>query len=155
MLRKLLKCRNGSMHIMLIFIIFFAMGALCFISEALHINGINDHINDELNRAANLAIKEAMYDSYRIDYVGKFNEELAITGFYDYLYDEMGLDNSLRKYNEGRLAYTIEIKELNIDGDTTRLNLKAITFVPSLFGFGMDWQLPIDVTSRNMRVDGR
>lgn len=139
---------------MMFFIIFFVVGSTLFLSERLNINGINDHLNNELNRAANLAIKEAMYDSERMDSISKFDEKVAYKAFYDYLYDDLQLDRSLRKYSGEKLAYTVVIGDLHIDGNTARLYLKATAYVPSMFGFGMDWQLPIDVRSRNMRVDG-
>lgn len=154
MIRKLLNDKNGSMHLLLIFIICFMIGASLIVSEAFRINSINEHLNDELNRAANISIQAAMYDSYRQDVENKFNEESAEQNFYDYLYNEMQLDSHLRKYSSGKLVYTVIINELNIDGETGRLNLKATAFVPSLFGFGQDFEVPINITSRNIRVDG-
>lgn len=153
-MKKLLNCKKGSMHIALIFIVIFLLGAALIGIEIFRINGINQHLNDELYRATNLAVKTAMYDSWRQDHISKFDNAIAYEAFYDYLYNELKLNRNLEKYENGEEIYNLTINEMNIDGENVRMNVKATATAKSIFNFWSEnWIVPIDVTSRNMRVD--
>lgn len=153
-MKKLLKSKNGSMHVMVIFITIFLLGGAMIGVEFFRIQSINQHLNDELYRAANLAVKTAMYDSWRQDHISKFDDDLARDAFYDYLYGDLQLDSNLEKYENGESVYSVKINEMNIDGENVRMNVKANVTVETLFNlWGDQWSVPIDVTSRNMRVD--
>lgn len=156
-MKDLLKSKKGDMAITVIAMVFIVMGIGMIITEYLKVNGINDHLETGLNRAVNLSIKEAMYDSFRQDYLNKLDTDVAKSKFYAYLHEDLALDSQLEKHQSGqtKYVYRIEIKSIEIDGENAKMKVKAVASVPCFFMGLSDWQLPVNVGSRNMRVDGR
>lgn len=124
-------------------------------SEVMRVHDLKEHLEDEIYRASNLAIKTAMYDSYRIDSISKFDEQIAVEYFYSYLEKDLDLSSSMEKFQDnGDLAYKLTISDVSVNGDTVRMNVKAIAYAPTLFHlWDSQWEIPIDILSRNMRTD--
>ncbi|WP_324824319.1 hypothetical protein [Sinanaerobacter sp. ZZT-01] len=156
-MRNLCKDKRGDLLITTLAIFVLLLGMGTFVAEYLKVHGMHDHVETELNRAVNLSIKEAMYDSYRQDYLNKLDPDVAKDKFYRYLHEDLDLDSNFEKHQPGqkKYAYKVEIKDLEIDGENAKMKVKAVANVPCVFVGLPDWQLPINVGSRNMRVDGR
>lgn len=138
---------------------FFALLLLLTIifGEIFKANSMYDQLDDQLNRGVNLAVKTAMYDSYRQDKKNKMDVDVAKREFYNYLHNDMKLNNALEKLSAGQepYAYKLIIKDQDVKvDDNARMTVKATAYVPIMGMASMQWELPITVKSRNMRVDG-
>ena len=87
----------------IVLIIMMVMGILC--GEYIKVHGVYDHVEMGINRAANLAIKTAMYDSYRQDYANQFDPAAASSSFYEYLGECVDLSGS---------KYSVSISSVDI-----------------------------------------
>lgn len=153
-MKKFINDSRGAMHITTILLCVLVALIALGTTEVFRVQGIHEHLQDELYRASNVAIKAAMYDSYRIDGVSKFDESKAVEAFYDYLYNELGLNSSFEKWEQGQLVYRLEISDIKVNGQTTRMTIEGVTYADTSFNLiNQKWQVPVEVTSRNMRVD--
>lgn len=153
--KEIIEDQSGDMVFMLIGLVLILLCMSAFFGEIFKMNSINDNLNDELNRAVNLSVKGAMYDSYRQDKENKMDADVAKIKFYNYLHNDMKLNNALEKYSDGQQTYVykIVIKDITVD-ENARMQVEATAYVPVIFKGFMQWELPIMVKSRNMRVDG-
>ena len=148
------KSKRGDIGVLplVIFVVFLAIGGIA--NEMVRFFAIQDQMSVELNRAVNLCVKTAMYDSYRMDKENHLDPEIAEEAFYDYLHEYMDLDDRFERYSDDdELMYRIKVNTLEINGDTTRATAKGIIYAPGFFHIGT-FELPFNVTSRNQRIDG-
>jgi len=153
-LSKLQEKKGGS-TLMTMFFCIIVLGIGLFLSDYFRAFTLQENLSDELYRASNLAIKTAMYDSYRIDSVSKYDEDVCYDAFYDYLHDDMNLNSRLEKYaDDGELEYRLTINHMELDGDGTRLAIRATIYTPPrYFSQWFTYEFSIRVKSRNMRID--
>lgn len=157
--RDKLRCKNGDISIITIALAVLILALGLFISDFLRVYTLQENISDELYRGANLAIKTAMYDSHRQSGVSKYDVDLAEDAFYSYLYDDMGLNRSFEKKKaDGGVEYSLSDLEIVMvsggAGSTPRLSVEAVIHTtPVYFGQFFDYEFPVKVKSRNMRVD--
>ncbi|QIB69774.1 hypothetical protein Ami103574_10780 [Aminipila butyrica] len=152
---KLVKDEGGTLYILILVFLFLIICVMLVTSEVLRVHDLKAHLDDEIYRAANLSIKTAMYDSYRIDSTSKFDETVAVEYFYTYLKEDLHLNGSFEKLNDnGEIEYTLVINKVSVNGDTVRMNVRATAFSPTLFHlWEQKWEIPIDVLSKNIRTD--
>lgn len=153
--KNLLTDRRGELIFGVLGFIALLLLLTIVFGEIFKANSMYDKLDDQLNRGVNLAVKTAMYDSYRQDKKNKMDVDVAKREFYNYLHDDMKLNNALEKLSDGQkpYAYKLVIKDVQMDKDA-RMTVKAAVYVPIMGMPGMQWDLPITVKSRNMRVDG-
>lgn len=138
----------GAIFLAMLFI------AMLVVHEVMVLHDLKEHLDDEIYRSANLAIKTAMYDSYRIDSTSKYNEEVAEAAFYKYLKENLVLDGNLCRYDEkGKLKYKVVLEKVVIDGESVRMRIKGRAYTDSTWNIFDQWQIPFDILSRNMRTD--
>lgn len=154
-LPKLCRDEKGSSYLLILaftflILIFFIVGM-----EVSRVHDIREHIYDEMYRASNLAIKKAMYDSYRIDSSSKFDETIAKNSFEEYLLEDLNLTSSYEKLDEdGNEVYSLKIDDIKLDGDNARMEVKATVYAkPSFNLWSSNWEIPLNIKSRNIRTD--
>lgn len=153
-MKKFIQDSCGAMHITTLLICVIVAVVALGATEVFRVQGIHEHLQDELYRASNVAIKAAMYDSYRIDGVSRFDESKAVEAFYDYLYNDLGLNSSIEKWEQGELVYRLKISDIKVNGQTTRMTIDGVAYADTSFNLiNQKWEVPVAVTSRNMRVD--
>lgn len=152
-LKEKLKEESGEVLVSTFILIAVLLALSLFIMDFLRVYTLQENISDDLYRASNLSIKTAMYDSHRIDGVSKYNEDVCRDAFYDYLYSDIGLNGSLElQDSDGGTIYRIDIEDIRLNGDTTRMQVEAKVYTKMMF-FPAEWEFPISVKSRNMRTD--
>jgi hypothetical protein len=97
---------------------------------------IQQGVEDQLSRAANIAISQNMSDDSRYDYIRALNAPAAREAFYKYLYDNMSLNSSLEAFTpEGRRLYRLEITSLGISSEPPKIAVSAyVAFEPTFLG---------------------
>lgn len=156
-IKNLMKDKKGDMVIFLCVLVVSTFGLAMLVTEYQKAFGMEDYLETELNRAVNISIKQAMYDSYRQDYSNKLNPSVAKKVFNDYLKQNMGLNDNLEKFSDHSRTheYQIKIKDMQIDGENATMQVEAVAYLPTIFKGLPEWKLPMNVKSRSMRVDGR
>lgn len=153
--RQIAKDERGSLYIFILIFLFLIICVMLITSEVMRVHDLKEHLDDEIYRASNLAIKTAMYDNYRIDSTSKFDEQVAVAYFKDYLKKDLGLNESYEKSaDNGETAYKLVINSIDVNGDTVRMNVKATAYSKAMFNlWDQEWEIPIDILSRNIRTD--
>ena len=127
--------------------------ALLVTAEAQRAFTIRQNVEDELSRAANIAVALAMSDSSRQDYIRELDGALARDSFYGYLHDGMSLSGSLEaRAPDGRSLYRLEIASLDISSRPPRVSVSAsVAFEPAFLGnlAPITIRLPVRATSVN------
>lgn len=151
---KILRDKSGNMIILLLFILMFLFSFSAIISEIFRVNSIQGHVEAELQRAVNIAIEDAMHDTWRQDAYAKVDTSLAEGKFIHYLNDELDLTIGLEKWQDGKKVYSLVIDDINSSYDPPRLTVKGKAILKSTFKFlTSDIEIPFDISSRNGRID--
>jgi hypothetical protein len=151
---KILKNKSGNMIILLLFILMFLFSFSAIVSEIFRINSIQGHVDAELQRAVNIALEDAMHDTWRQDAYAKVDTVLAEEKFISYLYNELDLSSGLEKWQGGSKVYSLVIENMSASYDPPRLTVRGKAVVKSAFKFlTKDIEIPFDISSRNMRLD--
>lgn len=151
---KILRDKSGNMIILLLFILMFLFSFSAIISEIFRVNSIQGHVEAELQRAVNIAIEDAMHDTWRQDAYAKVDTSLAEEKFIHYLNDELDLTSGLEKWQDGKKVYSLVIDDINSSYDPPRLTVKGKAILKSAFKFlTSDIEIPFDISSRNGRID--
>ena len=126
-----------------------------FITEVVRVYGVQRHVTTELKRACNYAVIEAVYDDYRIDKRNILDQDVARAAFYQYLFSDLGLTESLEKYEDGELKYRLILSDLTISSENVQCKVTGSAAVPATYFSGFsDFEIPFKVSSVNMRIDG-
>lgn len=150
-MKKLLKDKSGDLNGFTILLFVMILVIALFLTEYMRVYDLQQHLNDELYRASNLAIKQATLDSYLWDRSSRIDEAVAFDEFYNYLNNDLGLNSALEKYEDGKLIYSLDIESITPDFDNARLEVHARVFAdPAFFSFGLQWEFPIRVLSRRI-----
>jgi len=151
---KLIHDKSGNMLILTLFILMFLFSFSAIIGEVFRLNSIQGHVEYELQRAVNVAVEEAMHDTWRQDKFIKLDTTQAETDFYTYLHEDLGLDHNLQKVKDGAVIYTLSIETFEATSDPPRLTVKGRALTPSAFPFLTDEvEIPFTISSRNVRLD--
>lgn len=140
---------------MIVFLLIFLV-VMSITLEYGHAVLVKEHIEQELNRALNIAVAMSMQDTYRRDHISYVDTTIANSTFDEYLHNEMGLNSSLQHMVDGKLQYAITIRTLSIEDTPPRMTLTATLHVPNqmladLVNVQLD--LPLSVASRNQRIE--
>lgn len=151
---KLLRDKSGNMLILTLFILMFLFTFSGIVGEIFRLNSIQGHVEYELQRAVNIAVEEAMHDTWRQDKFIKLDTAQAEADFYAYLHDDLGLDSHLKMIRDGVVFYTLSLETLDSSYDPPRLMVKGRAITKSAFPFLTgDVEIPFQIASRNVRLD--
>ena len=110
------------------------MIAFLLVCEFFYAFGVKQNLDDELSRAANIAVDLAMSDAHRQDHLSELDAGAAYTQFFDYLYNDMSLSSSLEaKSPDGDKIYSLKINELNINPSPPGIRVTAAVTVQPIF----------------------
>jgi len=151
-MKNLIADKRGAMYIIVALSCVFLIMIAMLLSEALRVFDIRQHLQDELYRASNVAVKTAMLDSFMWDAQGRMDEGLAVTAFNDYIRNDLGLNAAYEMWRGGELIYTLVILDIRPDNAAAQIEVDAIAFADlCYFRFlGQKWEVPINVRSRNI-----
>lgn len=153
-MRRLLRNRSGSMFVYILIILAFLLTFSGLVSELYRVHSIQTHLEYEMQRAVNIAVEEAMKDSWRQDKLGKLDTSKATQDLYEYLDIWLGLNGALEKYQDGTLIYSIQLDSLTATEDPPRLLTKGkMTIYSSYPLFVTNVEVPFNIASRNKRLD--
>lgn len=151
---KLLKDKRGDGLILTMIIVFIVLSLTCVVGQYYYMYTLQQRLETALQRAVNCAVEYAMGDSYRQDKVGNLDVDTAKRELYQYLKKDMGLDDMHRKYNGGRLVYTIRLDRVHGTTDPPAFEIQGITRAKTLFSFLIgDIEIPFQIASTNFRTD--
>lgn len=152
--KKIVKNSHGSMYLMTLGIVVFMLFISIIVIEILRVNSIQNNLEYELQRAINIAVEEAMYDTYRQDKLGRLDVARAKIIFYDYLKNDLMLNAELEKYKDDDKIYFLEINSLNATDNPAKLQVKGTAKIKSVFTFlQTEIEVPFSISSRNRRLD--
>jgi len=102
----------------------------------------------------NCAVEFSMGDSYRQDKIVNLDVNLAKREFYKYLSEDVGLDSSHRKYQDGKLKYKLYFTSVGGTSNPAVLTVKGRVEADSLFAFlSGKIKIPFSISSTNYRLD--
>ncbi len=144
---------SGGSMIVFLLIFLVALSVTVEFGRAVFVKG---HVEQDLNRALNIAVAMSMKDEFRRDHISSIDPAVSDTAFKDYLHDEMALNASLQHVVNGQLQYAITIRTLSIEETPPRMTLTATLHIPNqmltdLVNVQLD--LPLTIASRNQRIE--
>lgn len=152
--KKLLKDRSGTMFVYVLIILTFLLSFSLLVGELYRVHSIQTHLEYEMQRAVNIAVEDAMKDSWRQDKIGKLDTARARQDLYEYLDVWLGLNGALEKYQDGTLVYTVRIDTLTATEDPPRLHVSGRIVIPNAYPlFATNMEIPFGIASRNRRND--
>ena len=114
----LLSKKKCSGTILTMILVFFLITFIVTIGEFYRIHLLQQDVEYQLQRSVNCAVEFSMGDSYRQDKIVNLDVNLAKREFYKYLSEDVGLDSSHRKYQDGKLKYKLYFTSVGgIDGN--------------------------------------
>ncbi len=154
MLNQLLKNKRGDGIVLTMILVFVILSLICVIGQYMQMYLFQQKIEYELQRAVNCAVEYAMGDSYRQDKIGYLNVQTAKQEFEKYLREDMGLDSANRKYQNGKLNYSLYFQRINGTAEPPEFSVKGIAASKAMFSFLIgDISISFQVKSTNFRTD--
>ena len=146
------KC-SGTIFTMIM--VFFIITFIVTVGEFYRIHILQQDIEYQLQRSVNCAVEFAMGDSYRQDKIINLDVALAKREFYKYLYEDVGLDSSFRKFKNGKMTYRLYFSSVSGSKTPAELTVEGRAEAESLFSFltGAKIKIPFNISSSNYRMD--
>lgn len=149
-----LSKKKCSGTILTMILVFFLITFIVTIGEFYRIHLLQQEIEYQLQRSVNCAVEFSMGDSYRQDKIVNLNVDLAKREFYKYLFEDVGLDSSHRKYQGGKLKYKLYFTSVGGTSNPAELTVKGRVEADSLFAFlSGKIKIPFSISSTNYRLD--
>lgn len=153
-INKILAGNSGSFPILVLVVIFVLLTLSGIIMEIYRIHSIQSHVEYEVQRAVNIAVEDAMHDTWRQDKYGKLDILLTVEGFYDYLYHDLELTPSLEKIDSGKTIYQLELLKVTPVHEPPKLTVQGNIKLKSAFDFlAGEVTVPFTIASRNKRIN--
>ena len=145
------KC-SGTIHTMIL--VFFLITFIVTIGEFYRIHLLQQEVEYQLQRSVNCAVEYAMGDTYRQEKIINLDVTLAKQEFYKYLSEDVGLDSSHRKYQDGKLKYRLYFTSVGGTSNPAVLTASGRVEADSLFAFlTSKIRIPFRISSTNYRLD--
>ncbi|GHU94343.1 hypothetical protein FACS1894208_05250 [Clostridia bacterium] len=145
--------KSGSMFVYVMIILLFLFSFTGVMSEVYRVHSIQAHVEYEIQRAVNIAVEEAMTDSYRQDKINILDTAKAERNLRDYFSVCLGLNNAMAKYKDDALVYQITCT-VSTTENPPRMQVSGTIIIPSLYPMlATNIEVPFMVSSRNGRVD--
>jgi hypothetical protein len=150
----LYKDKSGAMFVYVLVILTFLFSFSLIIGEYYRIHSIQRHGEYNIQRAVNISVEEAMYDSFRQDKLGRLDTARARQNFNNYLRQEIGLNAAMQMREGSDILYTLQLNTITATEDPPRLNVRGVIIIPSAYPFlAGDAEVPFNISSRNVRID--
>lgn len=154
MLNQILKNKRGDGIILTMMLVFVVLSLVCVIGQYMQMYLFQQKIEYELQRAVNCAVEYAMGDSYRQDKIGYLNVQTAKQEFEKYIREDMGLDAQNRKYQNGKIAYSLLFQRIEGTTQPPEFSVRGMAQTKAMFPFLIgDIEMPFRIKSTNFRTD--
>lgn len=157
--QKLRERKGDGSNLMTIALAIFIIGTGVFLCDYMRAFSMQEEISYELYRGINIAMKDAMLDSYRIDSESIYEEAVVEKSFTEYLQTDMGFSKRGNTYTkiDGNDTKTLTLEDFSTSYSNknpqaeAKLNLQ----IDSWFfkKAGMKWDLPIRIKTKNQRTE--
>ena len=157
LLERLKTDNRGSSYVslfialMLIFMLTFTLG------EYFRLLGVRDEAGRQIQRGINVAVEEAMRDTWRWDKTSVLDRNKVLTLFDQYMRWEVGLDSNYRLNSSitGEEIWRLEItNRVAVDSPSPHFRVEGNIVTRSVLSFLTDdVVIPFSIRSRNMRLD--
>lgn len=117
---------------------------------------IKEYIDDEMSRAVNIAVDTAMLDEYRQVHISFIDVATAKKAFDDYIHNEMKLNSSNERFDDGKFQYRLIINEEVVEASPAKYTVKGILRMRPILLENLapvDIDIPFKQTSRNQRYE--
>ena len=106
--------KSGAVNVFFILFIMAFITITAVTVEFYHIFTVKEYIDTELSRALNIATDYAMLDEYRMEHISMIHIPTATAEFESYLHNEMKLNSSNERVEDGKVKYKLIIQNTNI-----------------------------------------
>jgi hypothetical protein len=150
---RLIKDNRGSLAVLMLAAIFILIILTMLISEYMRINALVDRVEAQLIQSANVSLEEAMIDSYRIDARGGVRAEDVRENLRVFFAQEIGLTAANQLLDgRGEAIYSLNNMQIVITEAPPRVEITCTLVIPSIPGLFSDFEIPVVVRSRNVRL---
>lgn len=151
-----MRRKNGLVNVFFLLFVFVFVIITVVTVEFYHIFTVKEYIDTELSRALNIATDSAMLDEYRMEHISMIHIPTAINEFESYLYNEMQLNSSNERIEDGKVKYKLIISDTDVTSSPASYRVSGVvrmkpvllsTLVP------IDIDIPFNVKARNQRFE--
>ena len=151
-----MKRKKGFANTFFVLFLFVFIVITTVTVEFYHIFTLKEYIDTEISRALNIATDFAMLDEYRMEHISMIDIPIAKNEFYSYLHNEMKLNSSNERIENGKVVYTLVINKLTAENDPVRFEASGIVrtkpvLLSNLVPINVD--IPFKVKARNQRYE--
>jgi len=151
-----MKRKKGFSNPFFILFLFVFITITTITVEFYHIFTLKEYIDTEISRALNIATDFAMLDEYRMEHISMIDIPIAKNEFYSYLHNEMKLNSSNERIENGKVVYTLVINKLTAENDPVRSEASGIVrtkpvLLSNLVPINVD--IPFKVKAKNQRYE--
>lgn len=151
-----MKRKSGLVNVFFLLFVFVFVIITVITVEFYHIFTVKEYIDTELSRALNIATDSAMLDEYRMEHISMIHIPTAVNEFESYLHNEMQLNLSNERIEDGKVKYKLIIRDTDITSSPASYRVSGVvrmkpillsTLVP------IDIDIPFNVKARNQRFE--
>lgn len=151
-----MKRKKGFANTFFVLFLFVFIVITTVTVEFYHIFTLKEYIDTEISRALNIATDFAMLDEYRMEHISMIDIPIAKNEFYSYLHNEMKLNSSNERIENGKVVYTLVINKLTAENDPVKFEASGIVrtkpvLLSNLVPINVD--IPFKVKARNQRYE--
>lgn len=151
-----MKRKSGLVNVFFLLFIFVFVIITVVTVEFYHIFTVKEYIDTELSRALNIATDSAMLDEYRMEHISMIHISTAVNEFESYLHNEMQLNSSNERIEDGNVKYKLIIHDTDITSSPASYRVSGIVRMkPTLLStlVPIDIDIPFNVKARNQRFE--
>ena len=151
-----MKRKKGFANTFFVLFLFVFIVITTVTVEFYHIFTLKEYIDTEISRALNIATDFAMLDEYRMEHISMIDIPIAKNEFYSYLHNEMKLNSSNERIENGKVVYTLVINKLTAENAPVKFEASGIVrtkpvLLSNLVPINVD--IPFKVKARNQRYE--
>lgn len=151
-----MKRKKGFANTFFVLFLFVFIVITTVTVEFYHIFTLKEYIDTEISRALNIATDFAMLDEYRMEHISMIDIPIAKNEFYSYLHNEMKLNSSNERIENGKVVYTLVINKLTAENDPVKFEASGIVrtkpvLLSNLVPINVD--IPFKVKAKNQRYE--
>ena len=151
-----MRRKEGLGNVFFVLFIFVFVLVTAITVEFYHIFTVKEYIDTELSRAVNIATDYAMLDEYRMEHISMIHIPTAEAEFNSYLHNEMQLNGSNERIENGKNVYTLYINKTVIENDPVVFEVSGVIKTKPILLSALvpvDIEIPFKVKARNQRYE--
>ena len=148
--------KSGAVNVFFILFIMAFITITAVTVEFYHIFTVKEYIDTELSRALNIATDYAMLDEYRIQHISMIHIPTATAEFESYLHNEMKLNSSNERVEDGKVKYKLIIQNTNIKNSPASYQVSGVVRMKPILLSSLvpvDIDIPFKARARNQRFE--